>query len=169
MKNNMKLIQKFLMIVMVMLAWSSITISAKGDKVDDNHLSCDGPYVIYLPDGGVRVVSVTVAGEVKDTTYASLPDNFSLHVTDHEGNYPFDVRLHPVVRQEWKQSQAKKTFVMSDPHGRLNLVINLLQANGVIDSQLRWSYGDNQLVVIGDIFDRGYDVPDILVVLQVGG
>ena len=60
MKNNMKLIQKFLMIVMVMLAWSSITISAKGDKVDDNHLSCDGPYVIYLPDGGVRVVSVTV-------------------------------------------------------------------------------------------------------------
>ena len=76
MKNNMKLIQKFLMIVMVMLAWSSITISAKGDKVDDNHLSCDGPYVIYLPDGGVRVVSVTVAGGVKDTTYASLPDNF---------------------------------------------------------------------------------------------
>ena len=161
MKNNMKLIQKFLMIVMVMLAWSSITISAKGDKVDDNHLSCDGPYVIYQPDGGVRVVSVTVAGEVKDTTYASLPDNFTFHVTDHEGNYPFDVRLHPVVRQEWKQSQAKKTFVMSDPHGRLNLVISLLQANGVIDSQLKWSYGDNQLVVIGDIFDRGYDVPQI--------
>lgn len=50
---------------------------------------------------------------------------------------------------------------MSDPHGRLNLVVSLLKANGVIDSQLRWAYGDNQLVVIGDIFDRGYDVPQI--------
>lgn len=161
MKNEMKLIQKFLMIVMVMLAWSGITISAKGGQIDDNHLSCDGPYVIYQPNGGVRVINVTVSGEIKDTTYATLPENFTLHVSDHEGKYPFDVRLHPVVRQEWKQVQKKKTFVMSDPHGRLNLVINLLQANGVIDSQLRWAYGDNQLVVIGDIFDRGYDVPQI--------
>lgn len=161
MKNDMKLVNKFSMIVMVMLTWFSVTISAKGVTADDNHLSCDGPYVIYQPDGGVRVVNVTVAGEIKDTTYAALPENFTLHVSDHEGKYPFDVRLHPVVRQEWKQVQGKKTFVMSDPHGRLNLVIHLLQANGVIDSQLRWAYGDNQLVVIGDIFDRGYDVPQI--------
>ena len=161
MKNSMKLNHKFFAIVMVMLTLFSITISAKKDVADDNKLSCDGPYVIYQKDGSVRVVDVTVGGEVRDTTYASLPKNFTLHVADHEGNYPFDVKLHSVVRQPWKQSQAKKTFVMSDPHGRLNLVVNLLKANGVIDSQLRWAYGNNQLVVIGDIFDRGYDVPQI--------
>lgn len=157
----MKLNNKFFAIVMVMLTMLSVTISAKKVVADDNKLSCDGPYVIYQEDGSVRVINVTVAGEVKDTTYASLPKDFTLHVADHKGNYPFDVKLHPVVRQEWKQSLAKKTFVMSDPHGRLNLVVNLLQANGVIDSQMRWAYGDNQLVVIGDIFDRGYDVPQI--------
>ena len=152
--------KNFLMILMVMLTMFSITISAK-DAVDDNKLSCDGPYVIYQEDGSVRVINVTPQGVVKDTTYAKLPEGFTLHITDHEGNYPFDVHLHAIARQPWKQQQAKKTFVMSDPHGRLNLVVNLLQANGIIDSQLRWCYGANQLIVIGDIFDRGYDVPQI--------
>ncbi len=152
---------KVLTLIMVMLALFSVTISAREADGDDHRLSCDGPYVIYQPEGGVRVVSVTPNGELRDTTFASLPDGFTLHVSDHEGNYPFDVRLHPVARQPWKQPQASKTFVMSDPHGRLNLVVSLLQANGVIDSQLRWAFGDNQLVVIGDVFDRGYDVPQI--------
>ena len=155
-KNN-----KFLLVMMmVMLTMFSITISAK-EHADDKKLSCDGPYVVYQTDGSVRVISVTENGEVKDTVYAVLPKNFTLHVADHEGKYPFSVRLHPIARQPWKQSQARKTFVMSDPHGRLNLVVSLLKTNGVIDSQLRWAYGDNQLMVIGDIFDRGYDVPQI--------
>ena len=38
----------------------------------------------------------------------------------------------------------------------------LLQAHGVIDGDCRWSYGNNQLAVIGDIFDRGYDVLPLL-------
>lgn len=151
-----------LTLIMVMLTMFSVTISASEADSDDHRLSCDGPYVIYQPEGGVRIISVTPKGELRDTTYASLPDNLILHVSDHEGNYPFDVRLHPVSRQPWKQSQARKTFVMSDPHARLNLVVSLLKGNGVINDKLHWTYGDNQLVVIGDIFDRGYDAPQIL-------
>ena len=54
-----------------------------------------------------------------------------------------------------------KVFVMSDPHGKLDCVVSLLCGNGVIDRQLHWSFGSNHLVVIGDIFDRGNDVPQI--------
>lgn len=148
--------------LMVMLTMFSVTVSAKQQSADnDRQLSCDGPYVIYQPGGAVRVVSVGTDATVKDTTYAELPENFTLHVSDHEGNYPFNVKLHPVSRQPWKQQQAKKTFVMSDPHGRLNLVVSLLQGNCVIDKNLNWCFGSNQLVVIGDVFDRGYDVPQI--------
>lgn len=50
---------------------------------------------------------------------------------------------------------------MSDPHGRLDCVISLLQGNGVIDKNYNWSFGSNHLMVIGDIFDRGKDVPQI--------
>ncbi len=153
----------FSIFAVVMLTLFSVTALAKNTQTvtDDQELSCDGPYVLYQPNGAVRIVSIGVDKTINDTTYAVLPDNFTLHVADHEGNYPFDVKLHAVKRQPWKQTQARKTFVMSDPHGRLNLVVSLLQGNGVIDKELKWAFGDNQLVVIGDVFDRGYDVPQI--------
>ena len=90
-----------------------------------------------------------------------LPQDFTLHVTDHKGRYPFDVKLHPVKRPEWQYRQPDKVFVMSDPHGKLNCVMSLLRGNNVIDKDYHWSFGTNHLVVIGDIFDRGKDVPQI--------
>ena len=50
---------------------------------------------------------------------------------------------------------------MSDPHANLECVISLLQANKVIDKNLNWIYKKNQLMIIGDIFDRGYDATQI--------
>ena len=109
----------------------------------------------------MRVISVTAQGQIEDTTYTVLPQDFTLHVTDHKGRYPFDVKLHPVKRPEWQYRQPDKVFVMSDPHGKLNCVMSLLRGNNVIDKDYHWSFGTNHLVVIGDIFDRGKDVPQI--------
>ncbi len=67
----------------------------KKDKERKEELSADGPYVIYEPDGKVRVISVTARGQIEDTAYTVLPQDFTLHVTDHKGRYPFDVKLHP--------------------------------------------------------------------------
>ena len=53
--------------IMVLLSMCSITITAKDHDHDNHHLSCDGPYVIYQPNGGVRVINVTETGVVKDT------------------------------------------------------------------------------------------------------
>lgn len=124
-------------------------------------LSIDGPYILYQPDGSVRVIGVNKKGNIEDKTYAKLPKKFSFRVTDHDGDYPFKVQLHDIQRPDWKYAQTEKTFVMSDPHGRLDCVISLLQGNGVIDSKYRWSFGNNHLVIIGDVFDRGKDVPQI--------
>lgn len=133
----------------------------KKDKEKKEVLSADGPYVIYEPDGRTRVISVDERGRIKDTTYVALPRDFTLHVVDHKGRYPFDVKLHPIRRSEWKYSRPDKVFVMSDPHGKLDCVISLLQGNHVINKDYQWSFGKNHLVVIGDIFDRGKDVPQI--------
>lgn len=140
---------------------SAGTLGLDGDKEKKEELSADGPYVIYEPDGKVRVISVTAQGQIEDTTYTVLPQDFTLHVTDHKGRYPFDVKLHPVKRPEWQYRQPDKVFVMSDPHGKLNCVMSLLRGNNVIDKDYHWSFGTNHLVVIGDIFDRGKDVPQI--------
>ena len=140
--------------------WES-GLSVLKDKEKKEELSADGPYVLYQPDGKTRVISVDKKGKITDTTYAALPEDFTLHVVDHKGRFPFDVKLHPVKRPDWQYRQPEKVFVMSDPHGRLDCVISLLQGNGVIDKNYNWSYGNNHLMVIGDIFDRGKDVPQI--------
>ena len=133
----------------------------KKDKEKKEELSADGPYVLYQPEGKTRVISVDKKGKITDTTYVALPEDFTLQVVDHKGRFPFDVKLHPVKRPDWQYRQPEKVFVMSDPHGRLDCVISLLQGNGVIDKNYNWSFGNNHLMVIGDIFDRGKDVPQI--------
>lgn len=131
---------------------------SRGEK---SSLSADGPYIIHHLDGTMRVICVNKDGRVQDSTYAIIPEGFSFCVTDHAGKYPFKVKLHPIKRPEWKYNQPDKVFVMSDPHGRLDCVVSLLQGNGVINENLEWSFKNNHLVVIGDVFDRGEDVTAI--------
>ncbi|WP_342383690.1 metallophosphoesterase [Bacteroides ovatus] len=133
----------------------------KEKKEQKDKLSGDGPYILYQPDGSACVISVSKKGKITDKTYATLPEDFSFRVTDHKGHYPFDVKLHPLKRPDWKYTCPEKVFVMSDPHGRLDCVISLLQGNGVINDKYQWSFGKNHLVIIGDVFDRGKDVLQI--------
>lgn len=123
-------------------------------------LSVDGPYILYTA-AGARVITVDRDGTIGDRTLPQPPADF--RVTDHRGRLPFEVRLREIRRQPWRHdAQPPKLFIMSDPHGRLDCVVSLLRGNGVIDSDLRWAYGANHLAVIGDIFDRGEDVVQIL-------
>lgn len=165
----MKLISKILVLLALASISSGITAGTlipsdhpKDDKKPEKEkLTIDGPYVLYQPDGSVRVIRVDKPGEIKDTTYTTLPQDFTLRVTDYKGRFPFEVKLHSVERPAWNYPQPDKVFVMSDPHGRLDCVVSLLQGNNVIDEELHWCFGKNHLMVIGDIFDRGYDVPQI--------
>lgn len=165
---NKTSISKYFLVAFTLLFFSSGlcagTLDIEGkkkEKTKKEKLSADGPYILYQPDGKTRVVSVDKKGKIADTTYEVLPEDFTLHVTDHNGKFPFDVKLHPVKRPDWQYRQPEKVFVMSDPHGRLDCVISLLQGNGIIDKEYKWSFGTNHLMVIGDIFDRGKDVPQI--------
>ena len=122
-------------------------------------LSIDGPYILHKGDS-IRVITVSEEGVIMDTTYAQAPASF--RVCDHKGRYPFNMSLRRIERQDWcTRATPERVFVMSDPHGKLDCVISLLQGNGVIDEDLHWAYGSDQLVQIGDIFDRGDDAVQI--------
>lgn len=144
------------LLLIVLCALCSFGVYAKGHK---GALSADGPYILYT-DSGVRVIQVDSRGRISDKVLPEVPSSFT--VTDHRGKVSFEVSLRPTVRQAWRDTrQPERLFVMSDPHGKLDCVISLLSANGVIDKDLKWSFGQDQLVVIGDIFDRGDDVVQI--------
>lgn len=123
-------------------------------------LTADGPYVCYQPDGKVKVVRVTTEGKIETQEYDTLPDH-SVSVVSHDGKLQFTVPIHPVERPAWKYETPDNILVMSDPHANLECVVSLLQGNGVIDDKLNWAFGHNQLMIIGDIFDRGKDATQI--------
>jgi len=60
-------------------------------------------------------------------------------------------------------------FVTSDPHGHRGLLVETLQAAGLVDESEAWSGGDATLWVLGDLMDRGPDgigVVDLVMRLQ---
>ena len=57
---------------------------------------------------------------------------------------------------------VKKIAALSDIHGQYDLFIKLLKNNKIINNELKWNYGKGHLVVVGDVFDRGKKVTEVL-------
>lgn len=77
-------------------------------STDSILVSADGPYVWYQDDGSTRIITVNSQGELKDTIYQVLPDDFVLSVTSSKGKYSFQVPLHSIERPSWKYKQPQK-------------------------------------------------------------
>ena len=154
---------KMYLLVFCLLHFGLITGVQAEDKKPDVPVewTADGPYLLHQADGTVRMIVVKPNGELLDTLYSSLPDNYTFPVVSSDQQHRFDVTLHPEERPEWKTEQPDKIFVTSDPHGNLDCFISLLQGNRVIDENYHWNFGSNQLVIIGDVFDRGNDAIQI--------
>ena len=107
----------------------------------------------------IRVVAAQRDGSVLDKTFNKGTDNltFKYIAADKDTDIEFEFKLRDRVKNDWYMSPAEKTLVVSDLHGRLDAYVALLQGNGVIDENLNWSYGENHLVFVGDILDRGRD------------
>jgi len=59
----------------------------------------------------------------------------------------------------------KKIAALSDIHGQYDLAIKLLKKNKIIDKKLNWNFGKGHLVIVGDIFDRGDKVNEMLLLI----
>ncbi len=68
--------------------------------------------------------------------------------------------LKPNYRQSYKRVDS--IAVISDVHGHYDTYLNHLLSNGIIDKDLNWKFGKGHLVFLGDAFDRGDKVTEIL-------
>lgn len=57
---------------------------------------------------------------------------------------------------------VNKVAALSDIHGQFDLAVEILKNNKIIDDELKWIYGDGHLVIVGDVFDRGHKVTEVL-------
>ncbi|WP_220396287.1 metallophosphoesterase [Arenimonas terrae] len=112
----------------------------------------DGPYVRYV-EGGIEARWVC-AGRVEIQRLRA--ERWPLRLAPRCG-HPHELQIRPPAAVETAAMirGATRLVALSDVHGQYDLMVRLLRAHGVIDAQGRWAWGDGQLVMTGDVFDRG--------------
>lgn len=61
------------------------------------------------------------------------------------------------AQSDWRFSNVDRIVAVSDIHGAYTAFERVLERAGVIDSSLAWSGDETNLVIVGDILDRGPD------------
>ncbi len=130
------------------------TVGSVGDSLDDGpHIywkTSSDAIVFYLCDGSF----VAQQYKLKGTLY------FNGLCADSATEYVIAAKGPKVEPYTYKR--VPRMFAVSDIHGEYDALVDLLQAAGIIDQGLNWSWGDGHLVIVGDIFDRGDKVTECL-------
>ncbi len=125
----------------------------------------DGPYLIHQGDSTKILTGIPQNGEMK-LHIQTLPRHQITEVKVYKSGFLpriFTVPLKKeIVTPPAVYPAADRIFVLSDVEGNFNTVVNLLQQHGVIDDQLNWIFAAGHLVMIGDVFDRGNHVTELL-------
>jgi hypothetical protein len=121
----------------------------------------DGPYISLINNKlKVKWIENSVCKEdfVKQDNFNEISKKFGLsfNYNDLTGIY----RLKPECNQTYINIDS--ISVISDIHGEYNAYIDLLKGIGIVDKNLKWNFGTGHLVVLGDVFDRGDMVTEIL-------
>ncbi len=120
----------------------SINESIRTNRIADSLNHNDGPYVFI--DKDYLIEKNIIHGHVETKTYG-------INTITTE----FVPELSIV-------NNVSKIAVISDFHGQYDLTLKILKNNHVIDENLNWAFGNGHLVIVGDIFDRGDKVTELL-------
>lgn len=139
------------------IAWGAIAMAQQAGPWNDIY---DGPYLFWEQDA--LVAKWIAAGELREDTLKpgeplSLEPGVSASFDPASVNFNAAFELSPVTSFAGVENIA----VIGDSHGQYGIFYQLLLANGIIDENLNWNFGNGHLVVLGDVFDRGDQVTDI--------
>jgi hypothetical protein len=121
----------------------------------------DGPYIFDLYNKfEVKWIEngVLKTEYIKPKDFPDIKKKFNL-LFDYK-----DLKNARLEKPEFKQSYTRVDSIaaISDIHGEYNSYIKLMKSLGIIDDKLNWKFGKGHLVVIGDSFDRGNMVTEVL-------
>jgi len=119
-------------------------------------LITDGPYVNYT-DKGYEVIYIK-KNKLKTKKYTQIEEESFNNIL------PFDITVRGKQNfdSQFHFSGVSKIAAISDIHGQYDVMVKLFTENGIIDENMKWSFGEGHLVITGDIFDRGDQVTEIL-------
>lgn len=126
----------------------------------------DGPHVFYR-DNGLIVKSIERSGNastvsVRQQRYACRED-VVLTCSLPESGEAFQFRLKKQLQlSPCSYPAAERILVISDIEGNFEAFKRLLRAAGAINAQFQWTFGQGHVVLLGDFFDRGLNVTEVL-------
>jgi len=123
----------------------------------------DGPYLLYKDN---QLVLKSVIDDQPNEQVFDLKQKKELKISVNfkdNAAWNFTVGLKPEIKNEPSiTAMPEKLFVLSDIEGEFEGFRALLLANGIIDEQYNWKFGKGHMVICGDLFDRGAQVPECL-------
>lgn len=132
------------------------------DSVPSMH---DGPYIYWEDDDRIVMTyyehnqDKSLTRIIEKTVDIGKADTIAAGIGWDKNSYPIN---HSYTPNPYKVETAGSIFVIGDIHGRYEALLNLLKNNKIIDSDLKWIFGKGQLVLLGDVFDRGSLVTETL-------
>ncbi|MBE0678874.1 MAG: metallophosphoesterase [Bacteroidales bacterium] len=149
------------LIILTISLFLTLSVSAFSPSGEGDSIINDGPY-FFLSNDTLMVMWIENSMLRKgyllpgNTNEMMLPGNLSYGYKELIRPY----RLKPDYRQSYKRVDS--IAVISDVHGHYDTYVNQLLSNGIIDKDLNWKFGKGHLVILGDVFDRGDKVTEIL-------
>ena len=145
------------LIALLTFSFWSFTFNPKAQELND------GPYVNYKEDQ-ILFRSVTDGKVISSTLPLSKKKNAVVNVQFPANPvWNFTVPLKRSLEIEKSEfSQPEKLLFLSDIEGEFEGFRSLLIGNGVIDQNYKWIFGKGHLVICGDLFDRGKNVPEAI-------
>ncbi len=137
---------------------------AQPPMTDGSKADADGPHVFHR-EGAIIVRSLqrtSTAPALSEQRYGRREEVWltcRLPQSSDGFSFPLQPQLLPAP---CTYAPAERIFVISDIEGNFEAFKRLLQAERVVDAQLRWTYGTGHLVLLGDFVDRGLNVTEVL-------
>ena len=144
---------------------NDIIYSEPSGKFKSNFFSkkyiTDGPYIFYENDE-ILVKWIQYDGlkekKIREKNFNIINRKFGF---DFEPNWIEQINTDSINYTQ-NYEGVENLIAVSDIHGQYNLLIKLLQKHNVIDKQFNWIFDKGHLVILGDVFDRGSHVTEIL-------
>ncbi len=129
-------------------------LSTRADEVTD------GPYVFWKDATTAEIVTFS-KGQVNRRTESNITTPRLINDLDGPET---SILLDPTPPSVYPSSlQApRRLLAISDLEGNYDNARRFLQANGVLDDQGHWIWGDGHLALVGDLVDRGSMVTELM-------
>lgn len=133
-------------------------------EFDDSKAAPDGPFVFYR--GQQIVVKMLLKKDAGLSTRTDVFTNknqvtLTCQVDATKDRFSFPLKTS-FLTEASEYPLPSRMLVLSDIEGNFSGFKTMLQSAGVVDQDLKWTFGDGHLVLPGDFFDRGLNVTECL-------